>query len=196
MSDQDIPPTEYNELRNILKHQIDLYNALYQLKSKNDQELNSIYEKIKTILIGSKKYPPKKLLRDILNIIQYNNRYTKSYLKLAKLISDDYQIKHVENLPTLHNFLFYKEYGIKLNKYDDFEKRIFNNLDIQTEDTICRAIMDNDLERFIFFMEREEFDKDQKLICELYPLGRLSYIHDYSLLELCCYHGAVDCFKL
>ncbi|EAX99259.1 hypothetical protein TVAG_112750 [Trichomonas vaginalis G3] len=52
--------------------------------------------------------------------------------------------------------------------------------------------MYNDLERFISFTEREGFDKDQRLQSKLYP-----HIYEtYSLLELCCYHGAVDCFKL
>ncbi|EAX94598.1 hypothetical protein TVAG_135050 [Trichomonas vaginalis G3] len=51
--------------------------------------------------------------------------------------------------------------------------------------------MYNDLERFISFTEREGFDKDQLILSSLYP-----YNCDFSLLELCCYHGAVDCFKL
>ncbi|EAY14121.1 ankyrin repeat protein, putative [Trichomonas vaginalis G3] len=52
--------------------------------------------------------------------------------------------------------------------------------------------MDNDLEKFIFFTERDEFDKDQKLESKLYP----GLYNRYSLLDLCCYYGAVDCFKL
>ncbi|EAY14725.1 ankyrin repeat protein, putative [Trichomonas vaginalis G3] len=51
--------------------------------------------------------------------------------------------------------------------------------------------MNNDLERFISFTERDGFDKNQILESSLYPY---SY-YVYSLLELCCYHGAVDCFK-
>ena len=52
--------------------------------------------------------------------------------------------------------------------------------------------MYNDLKEFIIFTERDGFDKNQKLKSQLYP-----YSSDgYSLLELCCYHGAVDCFKL
>ncbi|EAY05164.1 hypothetical protein TVAG_058210 [Trichomonas vaginalis G3] len=51
--------------------------------------------------------------------------------------------------------------------------------------------MYNDLERFISFTEIEGFNKNQTLESKLYPnIGKL------SLLELCCYHGAVDCFKL
>ncbi|EAY05157.1 ankyrin repeat protein, putative [Trichomonas vaginalis G3] len=52
--------------------------------------------------------------------------------------------------------------------------------------------MNNDKERFIQFTESDGFDKDQKLKSKLYPY----YSKGYSLLELCCYHGAIDCFKL
>ncbi|EAY22938.1 hypothetical protein TVAG_076850 [Trichomonas vaginalis G3] len=52
--------------------------------------------------------------------------------------------------------------------------------------------MYNDKERFIYFIEREGFDKNQKLRSSFYPYSNKAY----SLLELGCYHGAVDCFKL
>ncbi|EAY12368.1 hypothetical protein TVAG_246000 [Trichomonas vaginalis G3] len=146
---------------------------------------------IKTELIDSKKCLPTYVIRDILHIIPYNNRYTKSYLSLAKLISDEYHVKEVNTVIHISNFLFYKEYGIKLDKYDNFEKDNFKNLDIHTENTIYRAIMNNDLEIFISFTEREGFDKYQILQSNLYPYTK----EGYSLLELCCYHGAVDCFK-
>ncbi|EAX70032.1 hypothetical protein TVAG_016350 [Trichomonas vaginalis G3] len=53
--------------------------------------------------------------------------------------------------------------------------------------------MYNNLETFISFTEREGFDKEQTLESTLYPYQL--FIEGYSLLELCCYHGAVDCFK-
>ncbi|EAX98933.1 hypothetical protein TVAG_242980 [Trichomonas vaginalis G3] len=191
MSDPDIHPNKYSELRNICKHYIDSYIALYQLKTDKEEDLNSIYRLVKTELIDSNKYPPQIIMQDILRIILYNNRYTKSYLYLAKLISDDYHVTEVRSAPYISRFLFYKEYGIKLDKSDDFETINSENLDIHTEDTIYRAIMYNDLERFIAFTERDGFDKDQTLKSKLYPY----YYEGYSLLELCCYHGAVDCFK-
>ncbi|EAX89945.1 hypothetical protein TVAG_455910 [Trichomonas vaginalis G3] len=189
MSDQDIHPNRYIELRSIYKNYIDLYNALYQLKTENEGELNSIYKMIKTELIDSKKFLPQDIINNIFNIIPYNNRYTNSYFSLAKLISDEYRVKEVKEVP---NLLYYYEHGIKLDKSEDFEKIKSENLDIHAENTIYRAIMYNDKERFIIFTEREKFDKDQRLISNLYPYSS----YRYSLLELCCYHGAVDCFKL
>ncbi|EAY08996.1 ankyrin repeat protein, putative [Trichomonas vaginalis G3] len=52
--------------------------------------------------------------------------------------------------------------------------------------------MCDDLERFIAFTERGGFDKNQKLKCNFFPYSE----EGYSLLELCCYYGAVDYFKL
>ncbi|KAI5517490.1 protein ubiquitination, partial [Trichomonas vaginalis G3] len=192
MSNQDIHPNKYSELRNTHKYYIDIYNALYQLKSEKEEELKSIFKIIKTDLIESNKHPPKDIMADILNIIPYNNRYTKSYLFLAKLFIDEYHVEEVKGISDISNILFYKEYGFKLNKSFDFEKDDFENLDIHKENTIYRAIMNNDLERFITFTGIDGFDKDQKLKSNLYPY---SY-NEYSLLELCCYHEAVDCFKL
>ncbi|EAY06733.1 hypothetical protein TVAG_310200 [Trichomonas vaginalis G3] len=192
MSDQDIHPNKYSELRSIYKYYIDSYNRLYHLKTEKEEDLNSIYKMLKTELIDSNKYPPQIIMRDILNIIPYNNRYTKSYLSLAKLVSDEYQVTEVNDICICSNFLFYKEYGIKLNKFEDFEIIKTENLEIHTENTTYKAIMYNDLERFISYTEREEFDDDQTLKSKLYP----DSYNGYSLLELCCYHGAVDCFKL
>ncbi|EAY22533.1 hypothetical protein TVAG_035560 [Trichomonas vaginalis G3] len=192
MTDQDVYPSKYNELRSIFKHYIDSCIALYQLKTDNEEELYKIYKMIKTELIDSKKCPPQIIMKDILCIIRYNNRYKKSYLYLAKLIYDEYHVEEVSDLMYLPNILFYKEYGIKLDKHADFFEDYTENLDIHTENTIYRAIMYNDLEKFITFTERDGFDKDQTLINKLYPYSKTRY----SLLELCCYHGAVDCFKL
>ncbi|EAX92186.1 hypothetical protein TVAG_386100 [Trichomonas vaginalis G3] len=136
MSDQDSNLNKYSKLRSIYKYYIDSYNALYQLKTEKEEDLNSIYKMIKTNLIDLKKRLPQIIIKDILDIIPYNNRYTKSYLYLAKLISDDYQIKEVRNVNLVSNLLFYKEYGIKLDKHADFEKIKSENLDILKENTI------------------------------------------------------------
>ncbi|EAY15587.1 hypothetical protein TVAG_496060 [Trichomonas vaginalis G3] len=147
---------------------------------------------IKTEFIDSMKYRTKTIIKDISNIIQYNNRYAKSYLSLIKHISDDYHVKEVSNIRPILNILFYKEYGIKLDNSYDLEELCSENLEIHTENTIYRAIMKNNLERFIQFTELDGFDKNQTLKSVIYPY----YNKGYSLLEICCYHGAVDCFKL
>ncbi|EAX96961.1 hypothetical protein TVAG_414420 [Trichomonas vaginalis G3] len=187
MSDQNAHPNKYSELRSMYKYYIDSYNALYQLKTENEEEIHKIYKMLKTELIDSKKCIPHTIISDILRIIPYNNCYTKAYFSLAKLIYDNYQINKEVKVPLSVGYLFYKEYGIKLNKSDNFKTINPENLNFRTENTIYRAIMYNDFERFIIFTERDEFDKDQKLNCSLY-----SDSDELSLLELCCYHGAVD----
>ncbi|EAX94900.1 hypothetical protein TVAG_382850 [Trichomonas vaginalis G3] len=189
MSNQDSHAKEYIKLLSICKYYIDSYHALYNLKTEKEEELNLIYNKIKTEFIDSKKSLPTNIIKDILEIIPYNNRYANSYLYLAKLISDEYQVKEVNNVIPISSFLFFKKYGIKLNKSVDFEKIQFENPDIHTENTIYRAIMYDDLKRFIAFTEKEGFNENRILKCSLYPHP------GYTLLEFCCYHGAVDCFK-
>ena len=108
MSDQNIHPNKFSELRNIYKYYIDSYNALYQLKTENEEELNSIYKMIKTELIDSNKSLPVKIIKDILFIIPYNNRYTKSYTKLSKNIFDDYNVSEVKNINSISNTFFIK----------------------------------------------------------------------------------------
>ncbi|EAX96479.1 hypothetical protein TVAG_277600 [Trichomonas vaginalis G3] len=58
--------------------------------------------------------------------------------------------------------------------------------------------MNDDIEKFIAFTEREGFDQNQTLKSYFYPIYHESEnptLVPYSLLELCCYHGAIDCFK-
>ncbi|EAX74139.1 hypothetical protein TVAG_338790 [Trichomonas vaginalis G3] len=162
MSEQDLHQIEYIELRSRFKYYIDVYIALYQLKTENKEELNSIYKMIKTELIDSKNYRPQNIIKDILDIIPYNNRYIKSYLYLAKLVYDDYNVTYVK-VEHISNFLFYKEFGIKLDESDDFKITQYEDLDIYAKNTIPRAIMDDDKERFICFIESERFDEIKNL---------------------------------
>ncbi|EAX92080.1 hypothetical protein TVAG_273930 [Trichomonas vaginalis G3] len=188
MSKQDVHPKKYSELRSIYEYFINSYNALYQLKTENEEGINSIYKQIKTELIEAWKYSPIKIIRDILSIIPYNNRYTKSYLSLAKQISDDYHVQEVNNVDPISNFLFYKEYGIKLNKAYDFKEIKSKNLEIHTEDTIYRAIMNNDIKRFIVFTESEEFDSDQRLkIILIKNIHYLNYVVTTEQLTVSSY---------
>ncbi|EAY18873.1 ankyrin repeat protein, putative [Trichomonas vaginalis G3] len=192
MSDQDVNTSKYSKLRSMYKYYIDSFALLYQLKTTNEDELNVIYKMIKMDLIESKKHLPQNIIKDILNIIQYNNISTKSYLILAKLIADNYHVTEVRDISPLSNFLFYKEYGIKLDIYNDFEDMDLVNLDLHSESSLYRAILHDDKDFFIFCTESEGFDENQELTNGLYP----HYYKRFSFLELCCYHGAVDCFKI
>ncbi|EAY13430.1 hypothetical protein TVAG_205980 [Trichomonas vaginalis G3] len=191
MSVHDENTHRYSELRSKFKCYIDTYNALYQLKTKNKDDLHSIYKMIKTELIDSKKCLPQILIKDILNIIPFNTRYTNSYLKLAKLIYDEYQIEEVYDISSSSLSMFYYKYDIKLQNEDyDYGDFLFYLL-LHSENSIFRLIMDDNLEQFISFTERAGFDKDQRFEFYLQEFSG----HFFSLLELCCYYGSVRCFK-
>ncbi|EAX94882.1 hypothetical protein TVAG_370530 [Trichomonas vaginalis G3] len=193
MSDQIIVPNKYSELISNYKNYIDTFTALYQLKTENKEELNSIFKLIKTNLIDSKIYLPQNIVKTILDIIPFNNRYTKSYLDLVKIISEDYHIEELTNIPNFYVFLIYKGYGSDYESSKDLEKMNIKISNIHAENTIYRAIMDDDIERFIAFTVRDGFNKDQVLNSNLFPP---SAVTKYSLLELCCYYRSVRFFKL
>ncbi|EAY13676.1 ankyrin repeat protein, putative [Trichomonas vaginalis G3] len=191
-----INQTHYNKLTEIFTGYNDVYNALYMLKTNDEEKLNAIYKKIKQNLIDSYQISPGDIIIDISELSIYNNRYMKSYLAIAKQIFDEYHLNHVNEINRVFNYLFYKEYSTVLNEnegksFNDFEYSHYSS-DIHEQKTIRRSIMDDDKIALVIFTEGEEFDKNQKLKSNLYPY---SY-EGISLLELCCYHGSVNCFKI
>ncbi|EAY06130.1 ankyrin repeat protein, putative [Trichomonas vaginalis G3] len=187
--------THYDNLMGIFTGYNDVFNALYRLKTNDEEKLNAIYKKIEQNLIDSYRIPPGEIINKISQLSIYNNRYMKSYLAIAKQIVDEYHLNQVNKINMVFNYLFYKEYNIVLNEngqksFNDFEDSHYSS-DIHEQKTIHRSIMDDDKISFINFTEGEGFDKNQKLKSDLYPYSR----GGFSLLELCCYHGSVDCFK-
>ncbi|EAX92890.1 hypothetical protein TVAG_467370 [Trichomonas vaginalis G3] len=65
MSDQDVHPNKYGELYSSYKYYIDSCNALYHLKTENEEGLNTIYNMIKANLIDTQKCLPKDIIKDI-----------------------------------------------------------------------------------------------------------------------------------
>ena len=103
-------------------------------------------------------------------------------MKLAKqILYYEYHVKEVRNIQIFVHYLFYIEYGIEID-LPDFEGFSMTNADFHTENIIHSTIMHDDKEIFSSFIERESFNEYQQLAS--------------FLLELCCYHGAVNCFKL
>ncbi|EAY07455.1 hypothetical protein TVAG_499410 [Trichomonas vaginalis G3] len=195
MSKGETNQTHYDKLMEIFTGYNDVYNALYRLKTNDEEKLNAIFKKIKQNLIDSYKIPPDVIINDISELSVYNNRFMKSYLAIAKQIVDEYHLIQVNQITKVFNYLFYKEYNIVLNEngrkfFNDFEDSRYSS-DIHEQKTIHRSIMDDDKISLINFTEGEGFDKNQKLKSDLYPYA----YKGLSLLELCCYHGSVDCFK-
>ena len=201
MSQPNVLPVKFEEMFDILKGDIDAFNSLYQLKTNNEEELNSIYKVLKTILLESKMCLPQFILERISIIAKYNNLYMKSYLFLAKQIYDYYHPERIRNITPIFDYLFYKEYGIVLDEREKERFRYFEQKNytsnVHEENTIYRAIMEDDKKSFISFTERKGFDKDEVLYSYFYPNNTYDEYHknSYTLLELCCYYGSIDCFK-
>ncbi|EAY23235.1 ankyrin repeat protein, putative [Trichomonas vaginalis G3] len=176
----------YNQMMELCQDYVECTTSLYKLHSLDDDRIDEIYNLIKANLIDSKILSPHKLINIICEVYKYNNRYIRSYFKILKKIFDDYKINPISVLNRLNLYLYCKEYGIRI--HESFKSK--ESLDIHEENTIYKAIMDDDKDSFVVFTEREQFDENQKLENSLYP------VKTNSLLELCCYHGAVNCFKI
>ncbi|EAX91523.1 hypothetical protein TVAG_472650 [Trichomonas vaginalis G3] len=173
---------DYNELVELNKDYIRISNNLYRLNYRNEEEINQFYSEIKKYLIDTKIQTPSKVIEMILTTIRFNLLYFKSYQILIKKIIEEFHPKTVNSI--------YKKFGI------DFQEENKTNYDttklpsnIHEENSFYRAIMDDNKELFIIFIEQEGFDKDQK-VYGFYPY------YGISLLEMCCYYGSVGCFKL
>ncbi|EAY21320.1 hypothetical protein TVAG_166950 [Trichomonas vaginalis G3] len=187
--------TKYAELLVTYKDYVETFNSLYQLKSENEEEINKLFNMIKTNLIDTKYFGVDQIIKIFSNIIIYRNGYLKSYFALFKKFYEEYHPKQVPGISVIFNYFAYKKYGIVL---DNMRKSSINqlekqnlSLDVHEENTIYRSIMNDDKERFIAFTETPEFDEKQLFKSELYPYNK----EGYNLIELCCYHGAVNCFK-
>ncbi|EAY09467.1 hypothetical protein TVAG_126280 [Trichomonas vaginalis G3] len=195
MSKGETNHAHYDKLMEILTGYNDVYDALYRLKTNDEEKFNAIYKKIKQNLIDSYQIQPDMIINDISELSIYNNRFMKSYLAIVKQIVDEYHLNQVNKIREVFNYLFYKEYNIVLNEnerkfFNDFEDAHYSS-EIHEQNTIHKSIMDDDKISLINFTEGEGFDKNQKLKSDLYPYSK----GGISLLELCCYHGSVDCFK-
>ncbi|EAX92282.1 ankyrin repeat protein, putative [Trichomonas vaginalis G3] len=196
MSKGETHQAHYEKLMEIFTGYNDVSDALYRLKTNDEEKLNAIYNKIKQNLIDSYRIPPGEIINKISQLSIYNNCFMKLYLAITKQIVDEFHLNQVNKINEVFNYLFYKEYNIVLNEngrknFNDFEDSHYSS-DIHEQNTIHRSIMYDDKISLIIFTESEGFDKNQKLKSELYPY---SY-EGISLLELCCYHGSVDCFKI
>lgn len=187
MNEENSVSWNYDMFIDHFRDYADIYDSLYKIIECSDEEINGIFQDIKTILIEKYKVSPSELLTDISYMAHYRLKYTKTYWSIFKKIYEEFRPNISENTFFIFKNLASEVYGIEIKK-----SPLNCTLDIHEEKTIFRAIMDDDKNLFISFTEMEGFDKDQLLINDAYPLAE----EGYYLIELCCYYGAVDCFKL
>ncbi|EAY08176.1 hypothetical protein TVAG_302630 [Trichomonas vaginalis G3] len=195
MSDDQIDQIDYIELIDLCKCNIDSLNPIYNLKTYDNQEINDIYSSIKNNLIETQMISPLEVIHIIETASKYHVRYLNSFWALIKKFIDEYHPKLVKFDSMILNWLVYKDYGIIFNQSDLNRFKQFSNnnysLNVHEENTIYRALMDDDKESFIPFTEIKGFDENFQFSNEFYPTNDSGY----SFLELCCYHGSVNCFK-
>ncbi|EAX92875.1 ankyrin repeat protein, putative [Trichomonas vaginalis G3] len=178
----------YDEAMSFCKAYHDTFSALYKLDSFDETVIDKIFQDIKINLIETKVCTPSNILYIIPEIVRFRCQYFKSYWFLFKKVYDEYQPGKLIINSDPFQYLMFKEYGIPCNE-EVIEECKDLTMDVYEKCTINRAIMENDLQTFIKFTELEDFDENQTLHSIFYP-------RSMTLLELCCYHGSVDCFKL
>lgn len=187
------PNINYEELTKKYKAYQDIISQFFRLKTTKEEELQAIYQNFKTNFLNPKIYTAINMYYLINNAFPYNNRYLRSYLRIMKMVYEDFKINPEPYVSSVLFYFFNEEYGLPVSL---FNQKLFKSyqeknytIDIHQENTIYRAIMDDDKETLIMFTQRDDFDKDIKLYSDLYPND------GYSLLEICCYHRSVNCFK-
>ncbi|EAY08673.1 hypothetical protein TVAG_079310 [Trichomonas vaginalis G3] len=181
--------TRYDELMTSFNEYNDIVNTLYRLNTFDESKINEIFEKIK--VINKSILSVEEIISIISTASLYRNRYMKSYFSIFKKVYDEYhptQIRPEKIIYGLLSFFWNNDRKQIFEKYEEQNYSIKNH----EKGTIYRAIMEDDMNSFIQFTEREDFDEDQLLKSDFYPY----FYKGYSLIELCCYHGSVNCFKL
>ncbi|KAI5531293.1 spectrin binding [Trichomonas vaginalis G3] len=194
----------FNKLMELCKDYHEAYTALYMLKSSDETKINQVYEGLKNKLLDTKVVTPAQMCKSISNAAIFNNKYIISYFILFKKIFDELISDRTEILSYKEsklNSVYYK-FIDAIQREKEINQDPQDILCIEKENPIFKAIMDDDLRAFIAFSEFEGFREDQKYVSDFFPdsITEIGGIQagtkkEYSLLELCCYYGSVDCFK-
>ncbi|EAY15262.1 ankyrin repeat protein, putative [Trichomonas vaginalis G3] len=172
----------YDELMELCKEN------LYTLRTTDEDEVNKIYDMIK-----EKMYSPDQIIRHINYLSTLNLRYIKSYYLIFKKLYNEYHPRQAKTIIPILDYFYYKEFGVVLNEihrdsFDYFKDVTFN---VHEDSPIYRAIIEDNKKNFIIFSQHDSFDPEKRLKSLLYPKSE----EGYSFIELCCLHGAVNCFK-
>ncbi|EAY22183.1 hypothetical protein TVAG_093570 [Trichomonas vaginalis G3] len=183
------------ELISKYKDYIATIDALYKLKTRNEDEIDQLFKMIKTNLFDTNLSTPKMIIQQIAGITSCCCHYFKSYWTLFKKIYEEYHPTPSITLSPVFDYFVYKEYGIVFDErskmmFEEFESNKYS-LDVHEENTIYWAIMNDDVKSLTAFTDAKSFDKNQKFYSYMYP----DPINGLSLLEVCCIHSSIECFK-
>ncbi|EAY11465.1 hypothetical protein TVAG_248320 [Trichomonas vaginalis G3] len=186
--------THYSELMNTYKDYDDLFVRLYRLHTYKEEEVDEIYQEIKKQLLETKMFTPIKLISILYTAAKFNNRYLRSYFAIFKMIFDEYHITTDSGISSIFLYFLNTEYGIQTSGQNNSRYKLQKlSLDVFEENTIYRAIMEDDIEKFMLFTESEDFGPLQTLRNDLF--SDFFGDSDIGFMDLCSYYGAVKCFK-
>ncbi|EAY05362.1 hypothetical protein TVAG_130960 [Trichomonas vaginalis G3] len=192
MSSKEGTTDHFNKLMPLCMEYCNCVRTLYQLKTANDEEIHKIHKMIKDKMIDTKILTPERVILIISQVIIYNNRFFPSYWKLFKLIYEEYHPKHIKKITAIFDYFVYKEYVFVFDAKNKEKIKNYNySMNVHEENPIWRAIMNDDNESFIGFIENKSFDINETISSKFFPEEFV-----YSYIDLCCYYGAVNCFKL
>ena len=116
----------FHELMSLYKGYNDTIDALYRLRTTNEEALDKICNDIKINLIETKYLLPSYMIYTISFAARCNNRYLKSYWYIFKKIYEEYRSDHINYFPRGFDYFVYKEYGIWLNDENKISQEELN----------------------------------------------------------------------
>ena len=176
----------------LVKEKDQAIKELFRLRTYNEKEIDMIYKNLKDIFIETKILLPTEMMGIIFTAAKLNNKSLKSYIYIFRKIYDEYfdTIKIVSNSSLQ---LFDENYSSDYKIFKDSMNEQNQLLSIFDNNQLYKAILDDDIKLFISVIESFDINIDQyKCIRnDLFP----NSISPFSLIELCCYYGAVNCFR-
>ncbi|EAY22053.1 hypothetical protein TVAG_456880 [Trichomonas vaginalis G3] len=187
---------KYRDITLITKDINKAINELYTLDTFDEGAVERIYQDIRDTLIETNVYSSDHIIDAIQIVAKYNTKYFRSYLRLFKRVLDEYHPKQPKEKSPVFMYFLYKEYNILAfdTKLEDIKNLETKNyvMDVHEKNTIFRAIMYDKKDSLLALTRRDKYDETLKLKSDFYPESE----NGYSLLELSCYHGSINCFRL
>lgn len=178
---------EEDQFKNLFHDYIEIYDRIYDLTP--DETLQLAEDLIK--ICSERSWDTSTILLIISNAAECNLVHLREYWEIFKRIYDHFQIRPSPVMLKRHIAVLYsKEYQIRLQiknlpdhlkNYEEME--IENILNVYEPLSIMHCILHHDIHNFVRFfpiLDDEKFNQK---------------IEDKTLIEWCCYYGAMECFK-
>ena len=131
--------------------------ALFRLRTYNEDEIDKIYINLRSKLLETKIMMPSEMMGLIFTAAKLNNRYIKSYLSIFRKVYDEY-INIIRFYPKTMLFTYDNEYYSDFKQFKDMMHEQNQFIFGQEENTIYKAVFDDNINLFISLIERFNID--------------------------------------